>query len=135
MLENYDRRMVPADVIASIQRKKGCDKKAALSILRKEIPKEKYFQDKIIKELKKAFPDGYVQKMTLGPYSQAGFPDILLILGGHYFGFEVKRPIVGSLSAIQGRTRDLLREAGGTVEVVSYPEEAIAAVKEYLRGH
>lgn len=56
----------------------------------------------------------------------------MAIIDGHYFGFEVKRPIVGSLSAIQGRTRDDIRKAGGTAEVISYPEEALTAIKEYF---
>lgn len=132
MLENYDKNMNPKEVIESIQRKYGCQKKEALSILRKEIPKEKYFQEKILKAIKRAYPEAYVQKITLGYYSQRGLPDILAIIDGHYFGFEVKRPIVGSLSAIQGRTRDDIRKARGTAEVISYPEEALAAIKEYF---
>lgn len=134
MLENYDRHLNPREVIESIQRKNNCDKKAALSILRREIPKEKYFQDKIIKGVKKSYPAAFVRKMTLGPYSQGGFPDVLVIMEGHYFGFEVKRPIVGSLSALQGDTRDKIREAGGTAEVISYPEEAIEVIRKYFKA-
>ena len=132
MLEKYDKTMDPKEVIESIQRKYGCQKKEALSILRKEIPKENYFQDKIIKALRKSYPDAFIQTITLGYYAQRGLPDILAIIDGHYFGFEVKRPIVGSLSAIQGKTRDDIRKAGGTAEVISYPEEAMAAIKDYF---
>ena len=132
MLENYNKHMKPNEVIEAVERKHGCCKKEALSILRKEIPKEKYFQEKILKAIKRAYPEAYVQKITLGYYSQRGLPDILAIIDGHYFGFEVKRPIVGNLTAIQGKTRDAIRKAGGTAEVVSYPEEALAAIKDYF---
>lgn len=133
MLERYDKKMEPDEVIGAVQRKNGCTRKEAMTILYKEIPKEKYFQDKVKKGLKESYPMAFVRKISLGPYSQGGFPDILCILDGHYFGFEVKRPVVGELSALQRRVIEEIRESGGTVAVVSYPEEAIETVKEFFK--
>ena len=65
-------------------------KKEALAILRKEIKKEPYYQDKIKKALKAKYPKAYVVKISQSMYSQAGIPDIMMIYCGHYFGFEVK---------------------------------------------
>lgn len=54
-----------------------------------------------------------------------------MIYKGHYFGFEVKRPVVGIRSKLQEQTVLKIREAGGTAEFVTWPEEAIAEVEKY----
>lgn len=89
-----------------------------------EIPKESYFQKKVIDGLKKQFPDAYVAKIAQGMYSQGGIPDILCILDGRYFGFEIKRPVFGRVSKLQGSAAERIRDAGGIVGIVAWPEEA-----------
>ena len=133
MLENYDKTMQPEEVIASIQRKKDCTKAQAMKILRKEIPLEKFYQKKVMQGLKRAYPDGFIRKVTLAQYSEGGMPDILAIIDGHYFGFEIKRPILGEASPIQKKTIEMIRRAGGTAEIISYPEQAIEAIRDYFR--
>ena len=64
-------------------------------------------------------------------YSQAGIPDIMMIYCGHYFGFEVKRPVVGVPSKLQEETIRKITAAGGTALFVRWPEEAIQAVEQY----
>lgn len=133
MLENYDKTMQPEEVIASIQRKKDCTKAQAMKILRKEIPLEKFYQKKVLQGLKRVYPDGFIRKVTLAQYSEGGMPDILAIIDGHYFGFEIKRPILGEASPIQKKTIEMIRRAGGTAEIISYPEQAIEAIRDYFR--
>lgn len=99
------------------------------------VPKEKYFQTKILKYLrdlvKTGALEGYVWKDAAGMYQSAGFPDVSIITGGKYFGFEVKRPFLGTPSALQLRTIEAIRSGGGIAEVVSYVSE----VERILREH
>nr|UWG22155.1 MAG: VRR-NUC domain [Bacteriophage sp.] len=109
-------------------------KSKAIAELRKLIKKESYYQDKIKKTLQKKYPGDFVRKITQGAYSEAGIPDILFIRDGHYFGFEVKRPVVGVPSKIQLKTIEKIREAGGTAAIVVWPEQAIAEVEKYEKS-
>ena len=102
---------------------------------RKSIPKEKYYQGKVLAYLrdlvKTGALEGYVWKDAAGLYQSAGFPDVSIITGGKYFGFEVKRPLLGKPSALQLKTIEAIRSGGGIVEVVSYVSE----VERILREH
>lgn len=105
-------------------------KKEALAALRKEIKKESYYQDKIKKALKAKYPKAFIKKISQGLYSEAGIPDILMIYEGHYYGFEVKRPVVGVPSKLQEETIRKITAAGGTALFVRWPDEAIQAVEQ-----
>lgn len=102
---------------------------------RENVPKESFFQKKILTYLRdlvrKGTIDGYVWKDAAGMYQSAGFPDVSIITGGKYFGFEVKRPFLGKPSALQIKTIEAIRSGGGIVEVVSYVSE----VERILREH
>jgi len=136
MLENYIENFSAENVIEAIQAQtKSRTKEQALAIARKKIPKEPYFQDKIRKRLKQKYPDGFCRKISQGVYAEAGIPDLLFIYEGHYFGFEVKRPLVGRLSDIQRRTIHLIEKAGGTAAVVCWPEEAIKTVEDWRKAN
>lgn len=99
------------------------------------IPKESYFQRKILEYLRGLIKSGqikgYVWKEAAGLYQSAGLPDVNLITGGRYFGFEVKRPLLGKPSELQRVTAEQLRAGGGVVEFVSYVSE----VEAILRAH
>ena len=85
--------------------------------------KESWYQARIIKWLKEAYPAAFVWKAAAGPYSRGGIPAICMVLDGQFYGFEVKRPEVGRLSKIQEQTIKEIFAAGGIVGVVSYPED------------
>lgn len=93
--------------------------------------KESWYQAKIISWLKKAYPTAFIWKAAAGPYSRGGIPDICMILGGQFFGFEVKRPGTGRLSKLQEVTINQIRAAGGFVAVVSYPEQVERFIIEH----
>lgn len=136
MLENYDASYTAERAIAIIQKEaRARTKKEALAIARKKIPKESYYQDKIRKILRQKYPEGFCRKISQGVYAEAGIPDLLFIYEGHYFGFEVKRPLVGRLSDIQRRTIRLIEKAGGTAAVVCWPEEAIKTVEDWRKAN
>lgn len=101
--------------------------------LRDKLPKESYYQDKIINFLKKTYPHGVVWKEAAGAYSKQGIPDVTFILDGRYYGFEVKRPFLGVLSRIQEQTIKKIRAVGGIAEVVTFPEEVMKIVE--ANGH
>ena len=134
MLENYEVNFDEDKFIKDFMESRAITAKSkALMELRKLIKKEPYYQDKIKKTLQKKYPGAFIRKITQGAYSEAGIPDILFIKDGHYFGFEVKRPVVGIPSKIQEKTIEKIREAGGTAAIVCWPEQAIAEVEEYER--
>ena len=94
--------------------------KEAEKYLRAHLPKESYYQDKIIKHIRELLPSAFVWKAAAGPYSRQGIPDVCAIVNGRFYGFEVKRPFIGVLSKIQERTIKQIQEAGGKTYVVTY---------------
>lgn len=96
--------------------------------IKRTMPKESYFQDKIIKFLKASYPDSVTKKYAVGAYSQGGMPDILFIHRGRYIGFEVKRPFIGVVSALQKQAIEEIRRAGGVAEVISFPAQAVQII-------
>lgn len=98
--------------------------------LREHLPKESYYQDKIIKHIKKILPLAFVWKAAAGSYSRGGIPDICAVINGRYYGFEVKRPFIGVLSKIQERTIEQIHKAGGKAYVVSYPSDVTKIFKQ-----
>ena len=101
----------------------------AKQYIRKNLPKESYYQDKIIKHIRELIPSAFVWKAAAGPYGRQGIPDVCAVINGRYYGFEVKRPLIGILSEIQEQTINQVKAAGGRAYVVSYPAE----VTEILR--
>ena len=124
-MKRLDSFQTKSEAIAYIQENvSGCEnRKLAEKYLIEKLPKESYYQEKIISFLKKNYPEGVVWKETAGAYSRRGIPDITFILDGRYYGFEVKRPFLGVLSLLQEQTIKKLREAGAVAEVVTFPEE------------
>ena len=94
------------------------------------IPKESYYQDKIIKHINSLLPSAFVWKAAAGAYSRQGIPDVSAVINGRYYGFEVKRPLIGVLSKIQEQTIKKIKQAGGLAFVVTYPEEVTEALRE-----
>ena len=135
MLERYEKDFDENAFVKSfMERKKITTKQKALSELRKLIKKEGYYQSEIKEALKKKYPDAFVVKISQGAYSEGGIPDVLMIKDGHYFGFEVKRPVVGIRSKLQEETVRKIQAAGGTATFIRWPEEAIMEVEEYEKS-
>lgn len=135
MLEKYEKDFDENAFVKSfMERKQITTKRKALSELRKLIKKEGYYQSEVKKTLKKKYPDAFVVKISQGAYSEGGIPDVLMIKDGHYFGFEVKRPVVGIRSKLQEETVRKIQAAGGTAAFVCWPEEAIREVEEYEKS-
>lgn len=99
--------------------------KKGKNVMNKTMPlhKESFYQAKIIRWLKEAYPRAFVWKAAAGPYSRGGIPDICMVLDGRFFGFEVKRPEAGRLSKLQEQAIKEINAAGGIAAVVSYPDE------------
>lgn len=102
--------------------------------LRQYLPKESYYQDKIIKHIRKLVPSAFVWKAAAGPYSRQGIPDICAIVNGRYYGFEVKRPFIGALSKIQEETIKQIKAAGGKAYVVTYPDDVTMILQKETGG-
>lgn len=102
----------------------------ARAYIRRQLPKESFYQDKIIKHIKALVPSVFVWKAAAGAYSRQGIPDVCAVIGGRFYGFEVKRPLIGELSRIQARAIEQIKEAGGRAYVVSWPEDVTRILKE-----
>lgn len=128
-LDGFDAMV---DALAYIQENVyGCaSKKEAEKYLRAKLPKESYYQKKIMDFLKKEYPKAFVWKAAAGAYSQQGIPDVCAVIDGRYYGFEVKRPYIGVPSEIQKRTVEMIREAGGCAGFVTFP----ADVQKMIEG-
>lgn len=110
-------------------------RKEAESYVREHMPKESYFQKKIIEWIEGNVKNCIVWKEAAGPYSRQGIPDITCIVNGRYYGFEVKRPFIGILSKIQEQTIKAINENGGRAYVVTSVEEvARILLSETERG-
>ena len=122
-----------AEAVAAL---KDCDPKMttekARKYIRERLPKESYYQDKIIKHIRELFPSAFVWKAAAGAYSRQGIPDVCAVINGRYYGFEVKRPLIGVLSKIQERTIEQIKQAGGRAFVVTYPAEITELLREEI---
>ena len=122
-----------AEAVAAL---KDCDPKMttekARKYIRERLPKESYYQDKIIKHIRELFPSAFVWKAAAGAYSRPGKPDVCAIVNGRFYGFEVKRPLIGVLSKIQERTIEQIKQAGGRAFVVTYPAEVTELLREEI---
>lgn len=135
-MKKLDSFQTKEEALAYIQENVyGCAQRTqAEKYLREKLPRESYYQDKIISFLKKNYPQGAVWKEAAGAYSRQGIPDVTFILDGRYYGFEVKRPFLGVLSRIQEQTIKKIRAAGGIAEVVTFPEEVMKIVEGNRNG-
>lgn len=134
MLEKYEENFSPERFLKGVMARKQLNKKSALQMCRREIPKEGYYQDKIKKGLKRRYRAAFVRKISQAQYSEGGTPDIMCIVDGHYFGFEIKRPLVGTPTKLQENAIRGIREAGGTAAIVSWPEECYKIIDSWRNG-
>lgn len=130
ILSRYIENFNENQFIEKYAKRNGITKTEARKKILSEEPKESYFQQRIIKGIRKAYPEAFVIKITLGMYSQAGFPDVLVILNGRYYGIEVKRPVGSRVSELQERCIKSIRNAGGVASVCRWPEEAIKMIED-----
>lgn len=136
-MKKLDSFKTKAEAIRYIQENVyGC-KQASMAekYLRDKLPKESYYQKKILDYLNKQVPNCFAWKEAAGPYSREGIPDVSAVIDGRYFGFEVKRPYVGVLSKIQEQTIVSIRKAGGVAEVVCFPEDAARVIEEARKNY
>ena len=79
--------------------------------------------EKAILRYLKSLPNSFAWKSQAGPYQRAGLPDVMAVIGGRFYAFEVKRP-GGRLTALQASTLAEMQKAGTIVAVVTSVEEA-----------
>jgi hypothetical protein len=104
----------------------------AEKLARRLIPKESYYQRKILEALREEFPEGRWRKNAASAEQQSGEPDIDGVIGGLFVAIEVKRPLLGTVSALQEKAIAEIRESEGCAAVCCYPDEAVGVVREWL---
>jgi hypothetical protein len=86
---------------------------------------ESALRQKIIKKLREKYgSDIWLFHPHGDPMSMAGVPDIIGVLRGQFFGFEVKRTAKLDATALQSYTLRKITKAGGVTSVISSFEEA-----------
>ena len=132
MLENYVEDFNERKFVRDYELSQKVSRSEAMKLLRRKIKDESYYQKRIKEALARRYPSAYIVKIAQGSYSTAGIPDLMMIYKGHYFGFEVKRPILGEERKIQKETIRKIMHAGGTAAFVHWPEEAIRIIEEEI---
>lgn len=108
----------------------GCKTaKEAERYIRANVKREPYYQGKIIKYIN-SIPSAFAWKEAAGAYSRKGIPDVSAVINGRYYGFEVKRPLIGVLKKMQEQTIKKIRAAGGKAYVVTYTDEVEEILKK-----
>ena len=95
----------------------------ARKAIAKEIPKEQAYQTKI-KNYLETLPEciDVWKETVMGPQSSnQGVPDVAAIMkpSGIYFGFEIKRPLIGKLSERQRARIQKINDGGGHAYIVT----------------
>lgn len=136
MLEKYVKDFDADAFVKQFQAEHGCTKKQALKLIARGVHEEPYYQKKVKDGIETEYgSEAVVVKIAQGPFSEGGVADLMCVYRGHYFGFEVKRPVVGVPSKLQLAMQERVRYAGGTYEFVSWPEEAVAIIREWEGMH
>lgn len=125
-----ERARTIADVQRLAEQKLGLKLTAEKTekILNDKIPPEQWYQTKIIAAIKEEYPSAFVRKISAGVYAERGFPDVLAIINGQYYGIEVKRPFFGKPSQLQLVTIEAIKKAGGTAGIAHLPIEAMEII-------
>ena len=131
-MKGLDEFNTKTEALDHIVREKDVTRKQAEKILNQSIPKEGYYQTKILKYLKAKYPKAFIWKAAAGPYSYCGIPDVCMVLDGIFYGFEVKRPFIGRPSQMQLRTIRLIRGAGGIAGIVTSVKDVEEMIRERI---
>lgn len=84
---------------------------------------------KIVKALKKKYPEDVWYKIHIGPYQERGIPDIIGCHKGRFIAIEVKTPEnKRGPTPYQERQLHLIMEAGGYATTVTSVKEALAKI-------
>lgn len=98
----------------------------------------------LVQNIKRAilgqWPHAWVEKIHGSPYQTAGIPDLLVVVRGRLFAFEVKAQRVGETEQhARGRASTLqlnqiyrLRQAGAYADVILSPAEALDAIRRAI---
>lgn len=119
----YDYDKLGAYCAALVEAGAAANHKEAAELARKAIPPEKKIQKQIMDYLRSEAPDAFFWKDAAGPYQQQGIPDIVGVLRGAFYAFEVKRPLLGKLTPVQAETLAKINRAGGAAFVVTGVED------------
>jgi len=85
---------------------------------------ETEIKKRILKNLRRDFPNGVWFKIHGSPYQERGIPDIIGCLRGRFIAFEIKRPDeYRPPTAYQQLQLDSIQASGGSATVVTSWEE------------
>ena len=108
--------------------------KQAEKYISDHLPKEPYYQKKVMEKIREMLPGAFVWKAAAGPYGRGGIPDVCAIIDGRFYGFEVKRPFIGIPSKLQLQTIKQIQAAGGRAYIVSWPSEVERILRREAEG-
>ena len=129
---DYSQFKDRAEAVEWLKEEKGMTGKEANAYLVSKVPLERYYQRKIIEWIMENAPGAFVWKATQGAYSRKGIPDVCVVIGGRFYGFEIKRPFFGVISQMQTQTIKQIEKAGGRAYIVTYAKEVADILQEEL---
>jgi len=84
---------------------------------------------RIIKALKKAYPNDTWYKIHVGPFQERGIPDVIGCHNGRFVAMEVKTPEnKKGATKYQKRQLELIVSAGGQATVITSVKEALKMI-------
>ena len=87
------------------------------------MPSEASYQTKLIKKLKRLFPECHIQKND--PAEHQGIPDILILIGGRWAMLEVKKAVTASRQRNQEYHVNKFRKMGFAAFISPENEEQV----------
>ena len=101
---------------------------------------EARLQDRIIRAIRKEYPEAWIFHPVGGPYQVPGVPDLLICVEGRFAGLEIKnlRPgesrehALGRVTPVQRKQLRKIYAAGGIVAAVTSVLEALEELRAGL---
>lgn len=128
MLEKYTEGFNEHKFIRDYQISRKTTYAEAVRQLRRQIKNEDYYRSRIRQALEKRYPAAYIAEARRDQRKK--LPSILMIYYGHFFGFEVQRPLFTNDSGNRHKMLNRIELSGGTVATITWPEEAIQIIDE-----
>ncbi|MDO4564827.1 MAG: hypothetical protein Q4C04_04365 [Clostridia bacterium] len=97
--------------------------------LSQNIPSESWYQTQIKAKLSAELPGAVISKTQQSIYSASGQPDLTIVYKGLHIALEIKRPLLGTPTALQKQYIKRLRDAGAIAYVVRSVIEADMIVR------
>lgn len=97
---------------------------------------------KIKKKILQHYPNAWILKVAGGAYQTVGVPDLIVVINGQAFGFEVKKQrhnetreqAIKRTTILQWHQINEMRKAGAVAEVILHEDEVVPLILTAITG-